>query len=327
TEASVGFSAGPQKELQAYADLSDEGVVKQRVRLCLTWHQDDASFDDVLASRNQFARERVTPDCVKIFLDGVPTDSHTAAMLEPYVGGVADRDDEASRYGMLLTPQDILDKAVTRFDKMGLSVKFHAAGDAAVRAGLNAIEAARKENGPNGPLHDVGHCTFVEASDMPRGKEINEVFEVSPYLWSPSPINEDITAAVGPDIIKRVWPVRELIDSGSLVVPGSDWAVVPSVNPWIAIESLVTRERMGGSADSFGKQEAITLQEAIDLFTVESSKYIRAEKSLGKIEPGYLADLIVIDQNPYEVAATDLHKTNVLATYINGELVYSADQK
>ncbi|HRX38553.1 MAG TPA: amidohydrolase family protein, partial [Parvularculaceae bacterium] len=172
-----------------------------------------------------------------------------------------------------------------------------------------------------------GHCTFVEPSDMPRGKEINAVFEVSPYLWSPSPINDDITAAVGPDLIKRVWPIRELIDSGSLVVPGSDWAVVPSVNPWIAIESLVTRERMGGSADSFGKQEAITLEEAIDLFTVESSKYIRAEKSLGKIEPGYLADLIVIDQNPYEVAATDLHKTNVLSTYVNGELVYSADQK
>ncbi|HPE32247.1 MAG TPA: amidohydrolase [Parvularculaceae bacterium] len=327
TEASLGFAAGPEKELQAYADLSDESVLKQRIRLCITWHQDDASFDDVLASRNKYARERVSPDCVKILLDGVPTDSHTAAMLEPYVGGVADRDDEASRYGMLLVPQELLNEAVTRFDGMGLSVKFHAAGDAAVRAGLDAVEAARKANGPNGPLHDVGHCTFVEPSDMPRGKEINAVFEVSPYLWSPSPINDDITAAVGPDLIKRVWPIRELIDSGSLVVPGSDWAVVPSVNPWIAIESLVTRERMGGSEDSFGKQEAITLEEAIDLFTVESSKYIRAEKSLGKIEPGYLADLIVIDQNPYEVAATDLHKTNVLSTYVNGELVYSADQK
>ena len=70
---------------------------------------------------------------MKIFLDGVPTDSHTAAMLEPYQGTVAGREDEASRRGLLLIPQDVLNRAVTRFDRMGLTVKFHAAGDAAVR--------------------------------------------------------------------------------------------------------------------------------------------------------------------------------------------------
>lgn len=326
TEASVGFSAGPEKELRAYAALADEGLVKQRVRLCLTWHPDDEGFDGLLASRSQYARPRVTPDCVKIFLDGVPTDSHTAAVIEPYAGTVPDRDDHASRYGMLLVPPDKLAEAVTRFDSMGLSVKFHAAGDAAVRAGLDAVEAAREANGPVGPLHDVGHCTFVHPSDMSRGKDINAVFEVSPYLWSPSPINDDITAAVGPELIKRVWPVRELIDSGSLVVPGSDWAVVPSVNPWIAIEALVTRERPGGSADSFGKDEAITLEEAIDLFTTQSAKYIRKEDKLGRIQPGFLADLMVIDQNPYEIPVADLHKTKVLMTFIEGELVYQSNQ-
>ena len=80
TEASVGFTAGSEKELRAWAALADDGILKQRARLCLTWMQNNAEAEDVITARNLYARDRVSPDCVKIFLDGVPTDSHTAAM-------------------------------------------------------------------------------------------------------------------------------------------------------------------------------------------------------------------------------------------------------
>ncbi|HUI59379.1 MAG TPA: amidohydrolase family protein, partial [Steroidobacteraceae bacterium] len=146
TEAAVGFAAGAERELQAYADLADAGVIKQRVTLCITWAPGQPDAEHAIAMRNLYARSRVSPSCVKIFLDGVPTDSHTAAMLEPYTGAIQGREDEASKRGMLLVRQDVLNAAVTRFDQMGLTVKFHAAGDAAVRAGLDAIEAARKAN-------------------------------------------------------------------------------------------------------------------------------------------------------------------------------------
>ncbi|MFK5058012.1 amidohydrolase family protein, partial [Klebsiella pneumoniae] len=86
---------------------------------------------------------------------------------------------------------------VTRFDRMGLTVKFHAAGDAAVRAGLDAIAAARKANGFSSQMHNVGHCTFVDPADIARARSIGATFEVSPYLWGPTPINTAITAAVG----------------------------------------------------------------------------------------------------------------------------------
>src|SRR5882762_9542577 len=207
-------------------------------------------------------------------------------MLEPYHGAVQGRSDEASRKGMLLVKQDVLDEAVARFDRLALTVKFHAAGDAAVRAGLNAIEAARKANGFSGVLHDVGHCTFVAKGDIRRARAIGATFEVSPYLWGPSPINDSITQAVGPELIKRVWPIREMIDAGAQVVPGSDWSVVPSVNPWIAVESLITRERPGGSADSFGKSEAISRKEAIDLFTVNAARHLHMEGKLGQVAVG-----------------------------------------
>ena len=148
----------------------------------------------------------------------------------------------------------MLNAAVTRFDRMGLTVKFHAAGDAAVHEGLDAIAAARKANGFSGLMHNVGHCTFVAKADIARARAIGATFEVSPYLWGPSPINDSITQAVGPHLIARVWPVREMLEARALVVPGSDWSVVPSVNPWIAIESLVTRERPGGSPDSLARR-------------------------------------------------------------------------
>jgi predicted amidohydrolase YtcJ len=322
TEASVGFAARSETELKVYAALADTGILKQHVTLCLTWAPGSEEADQVIAMRNLYARTRVAPDCVKIFLDGVPTDSHTAAMLEPYTGALPGRDDEASRRGMLLVKQDVLNEAVTRFDRMGLTVKFHAAGDAAVRAGLDAIAAARRANGFSGQMHNVGHCTFVAKDDIGRARAIGATFEVSPYLWGPTPINDSIAAAVGDDLIRRVWPVRELIDSGALVVPGSDWSVVPSVNPWIGIETLVTREVPGGSARSFGKAEAITLPEAMDLFTVNAARQARVSNKVGRIEVGMQADLIVVDRNPYEVPITQVHDTQVAMTFIGGELVF-----
>jgi len=327
TEASVGFSAGMENEVKAYVVLADAGILKQRTRLCLTWDPGNETAEAMIASRNQYARDRLSLDCVKIFLDGVPTDSHTAAMLEPYEGSVEGREDEASRSGMLLVKQDVLDQAVIRFDRMGLTVKFHSVGDAAVRAGLNAIEAARNTNGFSGQLHNTGHCTFVAKEDISRARAMGATFEVSPYLWSPTPINDSITAAVGEERIKRVWPVREMIESGSLVVPGSDWAVVPSVNPWIGIETLVTRERPGGSQESFGKAEAIRLDQAADLFTINSARQEGMADKVGRIEPGMLADVIVVDRNPFEVPITEVHLTKVKMTFIGGEKVFDASSQ
>ena len=322
TEAAVGFAAGAERELQTYSALADAGFIKQRITLCITWAPGSDEAERAILNRNLYARNHVSPSCIKIFLDGVPTDSHTAAMLEPYTEKMPGRDDEAARKGMLLVPQDVLNAAVTRFDQMGLTVKFHAAGDAAVRAGLNAIEAARKANGFGGLMHNVGHCTFVAKEDIARARAIGATFEVSPYLWAPSPINDSITAAVGDVTIRRVWPVREMLDAGALVVPGSDWSVVPSVNPWIALETLATRELPGGSPDSFGKAEAITLAQALEMFTASSARQERMSNVVGKIAVGMAADLIVVDRNPYEIPVTTVHETQVKMTFVGGERVY-----
>jgi len=322
TEAALGFTAGARTEIRAYNALARRGEIKQRVRISITWEPSDPEQLEVIEDRNFYAFGRLKTDGIKIFLDGVPTDSHTAAMLQPYADSVAGRDDHASRHGMLRVAPHVLNEAVARFDRLGLTVKFHAAGDAAVRAALDSIEFARKQNGIGPQMHNVGHCTFVSEADVSRANEIGATFEVSPYLWQPSPICSDIAVAVGPDIIRRVWPIREMLDSNALVVAGSDWSVVPSVNPWVGIETMVTREEPGGSTETFGKEEAITIEEALDIFTVNAARQEGMAETIGRIAPGLLADVIVVDRNPLTVPAREIHATQVDYTIIEGEVVY-----
>ncbi len=313
--------------MQAYATLADQGVLKQRVRGCIMWRA--MNFDshagssaEYIAMRNLYARDRFKPDCIKIVLDGVPTDGHTAAMVEPYAD--AKYADEARAKGILMVPPQVLNAAVTDLDRRGFTVKFHAAGDAAVRAGLDAIEAARKANGFTGNLHDVGHNSFVQMSDIARARALGATFEMSPYIWYPNPIIPDIAKAIGPERMQRWIPVKDAMDSGSLVVPGSDWSVVPSVNPWIAIETLVTRQPPGGGGEPLGAVERITLHQAVDLFTVNSARQMGNANRTGRIEPGMLADVLVLDRNPLKIPVTDIHNTQVRMTLINGEIVYRA---
>lgn len=325
TEAALGFTTSSAEEMDAYQAVIDKGAIKQRVRICTTWDPGDKASIEVIRNRNLYGSAKVRTDGVKIFLDGVPTDGHTAAMLQPYADTVEGRDDAASRYGMLQIPAEVLNEAVRKFDKQGLTVKFHAAGDAAVRAALDSIEYAQNHNGKGPQMHNVGHCTFVSGEDIKRAARIGATLEVSPYLWQPSPISTDIAAAVGEEVARRVWPIREMVDAGVLVVPGSDWSVVPSVNPWIGIETMVTRQRPGGSKDSFGLEQAITVEEALDIFTMNSAKQEGMADQIGRIEVGMKADLIVVNQNPYEVSPFEIHKTVVNKTMIDGEIVYQKE--
>lgn len=303
---------------RAYAKLADEGKLKQRVRGCL-WARDPA----LLQKHMLYARPNFSPSCIKVALDGVPTDGHTAAMVDPYEPLHSHHGDNRER-GMLMIPQPELDKMIIDLDRRGFTVKFHAAGDAAVRAGLDAIEAARKANGPSGQYHNVGHNSFVKIEDIRRARAIGATFEFSPYIWYTSPIIGDIRKAVGEERMKRWIPIKDALDAGALVVPGSDWNVVPSVNPWIAIETLITRQVPGGGGEVLGANQRITLAQALDIFTRQAARQMNSDYATGTIEMGKLADVIVLDQNIFEVPTTSIHKTNVLMTFIGGELVYDA---
>ena len=302
--------------LQAYAMLADRGLLKQRITACMISGSMATSGADFIARRNLYARERFAPTCIKMYLDGVPTEGHTASMVEPYA--------HSDGNGMLIIPQEQLNAEAIRLDAEGFTMKMHAAGDGAVRAALNAIEAARKANGFTGQLHTIAHNSFVQMSDISRARAIAATFEFSPYIWSPNPIIPDIVKAVGEERMKRWIPVKDALDAGAATVAGSDWAVVPSVDPWAAIETLVTRQKPGGGGAMLGADERITVKQAVDLFTVNAAAQERARTRLGSLERGMLADLIVLDRNPLRIPVTQIHDTKVTLALIQGEVVYRA---
>ena len=312
-------------DLKVYAALADKGILKQRIQACIAFSESgrpNPEFERTLADRKQFARQTFNAECVKVFADGVPTESHTGAMLEDYQAGQPN----APAKGLLLFDPAAMAANVTQWDKLGVTVMFHAAGDRAVRAALDAIAAARKANGMRGPIHQVGHSTFVDPADMPRFKALNTAVEYSPYLWDPQPINDDITAAVGSPRMDRVWPIREGFEAGALVIAGSDWAVVPSPNIWIGIETAVTRRNPGGGERSYGLKEAITLPQAITMFSINAAQRMGISSKAGSLERGKLADFIVLDRDPFAISVTSIHETRVLETWIGGEQVFKRPQ-
>ncbi len=310
-------------DLKVLAALADKGQLKQRVQACIAYSESgrpNPDFDALIADRKAFARANLNTNCIKVFADGVPTESHTGAMLEPYKGGQSN----APARGLLLFDPQLMASNLVKWDSQGMTVMFHAAGDRAVRSALDAIEAARKANGMGGPIHQVAHSTFVSKQDLPRFKQLHTAVEYSPYLWDPQPINDDITSAVGHPEIDRVWPIKEGFEAGALVVAGSDWAVIPVPDPWIGIETSITRRNPGGSARSFGLQEAITLPLAIRMFSIDAAERLGIADRAGSLEKGKSADFLVLNRNPFDVPVTAIHSIKPAETWLAGKKIYSA---
>ena len=301
------------------ADLSRKGEVKQRIRACMGWVPEEAAraaAESMIVARAAYRGPRFKADCVKLMLDGVPTESHTAAMLEAFEG--------STTKGILMMPQATLNEVVTRFDGDGLHLKMHAAGDGAVRAAIDAVEAARNSNGYGGSMHEVTHISFASLEDVDRVRELGMTWEFSPYIWFPTPIsNIDVRRAVGDERMERFVPIRDGLESGALTVAASDWSVVPSVNPWLALETLVTRQVPGGGDETVGPGQAVTLEQAFKLLTENPARLMGHRDVVGAIEVGLDADIIVTANNPFKVQVTEIHKTQVERVYIQGEEVFS----
>lgn len=273
--------------------------------------------------RKQYLGSHVDANFAKIFMDGVPTAARTAAMLSPYVP--AKPGDNYNR-GFLHVDPEILKQDVIALDKAGFTVKIHTAGDRSVRVALDAIAAARQHNGDSGLRHELAHAGFIDAADMPRFKQLNAVADLSPYIWNPSPIMDSVIGALGRARGEHYWPIKSLLESNTAVLAGSDWpAAVASINPWPGIESMVSRRDPNGVyPGALWPEQAITVQQALRIFTLDSARALRKSAQTGSIEVGKSADMILLNQNVFEVPVTAISETLVLSTWFAGRQVYSA---
>ena len=204
----------------------------------------------------------------------------------------------------------------------GIGAKIHCTGDGAVHHVLDAAEKVRAA-GFTTPLH-IAHGQFVAVEDIPRMAELNVVAEISPTLWFPGVIYEAIKIVLGPDRAEKMQPNRSILDAGGVVIGGSDWPVVPLPNPWLGIEGLVTRADPDGVfSGTLWLEQALTLDEAIAVYTTASSQAMGLGEITGSLSAGKSADFIVLNQSPWEVPPTELADTAALETWFAGECVYT----
>jgi predicted amidohydrolase YtcJ len=219
--------------------------------------------------------------------------------------------------------RDELVDVLRGYAKSGRSTKIHCAGDWAVKVALDAFEVMRQE-GSTLSYH-IAHGQFVAPEDRKRMAELNVVAEISPFIWYPGVLPSAIASVLPEHIAAKMQPNRELVDLGVLVAGGSDWCVVPTPNAWEGIAGLVTRaDPLGNFPGTLWPEQALTVDEALRVFSINAAKAARLDDVTGSIEVGKSADFAIIDRDPFAVEPSEIAGTKVRQTWFAGELVHGS---
>jgi len=238
------------------------------------------------------------------------TSGRTAAYYDPYVG-------EPDNYGILLYDQDDITDRVTRAHKAGLRVGLDGIGDRGIDRALDAIEAALKEEPREDHRHRIEHCCYVPPKIQDRLLELKVIdASANGFLHD---LGDAYRANRGEAQMRWMWPHRTLIDRG-IPAPAHSDCPVCTPNPWVGIYGLVTRKTSGGDVLYAG--EGITPMEAIRAYTIDGAHSAWEEGIKGSVEPGKLADLIVVDRDPLTVPHDELKDVRVLMTVVDGKIVH-----
>jgi predicted amidohydrolase YtcJ len=304
--------------LPVYLAVAERGEVTMRVEGNLLWDRTrgEEQIEDLLALRERGRHGRVRIRGAKIFVDGV-LENFTGALLEPYVG-TNDR-------GMAMHDAEELARMVTLLDSHGFQVHMHTIGDRAVRDALDAVEAAQRANSRRDARHHLAHIQLVHPDDQPRFAQLGVVPNAQPYWAAASRyVNELTLPFIGEERARYHYPFGSLHRAGARLAFGSDWTV-STADPLAQIEVAVTRvEHPNRDTEPLLPDEALDLDTAVAAFTRGSAYVNFLEDETGTIEPGKLADLVVLDRDLFDRAAGPIADARVVLTLAEGQPVYDA---
>lgn len=250
---------------------------------------------------------------LKIFADGA-LGPRTALMLEHYEG-------EASNLGVRVTDPEAMMQLVSEASAAGLPSTIHAIGDRAVREVLDVFEVVRREEAERGELpttrrHRIEHLQLIHPDDIPRVAKLNVIASMQPIHATSDYRMSDSYWGTRSDY---AYNARIQIDQGVVYAFGSDSPVDPFEPLW-GIHAAVTRQRHDGSPSSEGwyPENRLTVEEALRGYTTGAAYAAGMENRLGRLAAGYLADLVVLDQDLMKIEPQDILDVQVIGTMVGG---------
>ncbi len=314
-------SAGQDFE---YLDLYDELWQKQELslRFYIAYFLDPpelrpADLEKIEQARRTYHDDWISGGVVKTMLDGV-IEAHTAALLAPY-------SDDPQQSGKLFWEPAKYQQAITELDRRGLQIFTHAIGDRSVRLALDAYQQAAETNHTRDARPRVEHIETISAQDIPRFGKQGVIASFQPLHAYPNENLLNVWARnAGPERAQRAWVWHSIESTGGVLAFGSDWPVV-TLNPWPGVQNALTRKTTEGNPPGgFVPQERISLEDAIKAYTLGAAFAGHREKIEGSIEPGKLADLIVLDRDLFKIEPDQIAGTEILLTMVGGKVVYQA---
>jgi predicted amidohydrolase YtcJ len=299
--------------IRAYQTLEKRGELRVRVSTHLPladWKR--LASAGIMAG---FGTEKLQLGALKSFADG-SLGSTTAWFFEPY-------SDAPNTSGIpspeLLHPEEMYEE-MRDADRAGLQLAVHAIGDRAIRAILDMFERLEREDGISERRLRIEHAQHLSPADVPRFAKLHVVASMQPYhaiddgRWADK--------RIGPERVKTTYAFRSLLDSGAVLAFGSDWFVAP-INPLVGIYAAVTRRTLDGKhPDGWVPQQRISVAEAVHAYTVGAAYASLEDGIKGSIEPGKLADLVVLSEDIFHIDPVEIQDVKVDITIFDGRVIF-----
>lgn len=309
---------------QVASTLAEEGRLPLRLVASLYVNQPGqlpGALDQLAALQSRYQHDLFSVNTLKLSLDGT-VEAKTAVTLAPYLK-------PEGHLATPLLPNPAMFDAVAAAHERNVDLHLHAIGDGAVRAALDAIEAAQGAHPESQTRSTICHIEVVDAEDVARFAQLDVVAQTTP-TW----LEYDVVAMeyLGASRFNQLYPLASILRHGARVTLGSDypvsWIGEDALNPLFNIEMAVTRQRAGDPSYPVQARisERLSVDQAIRGHTSDAAWQLRMEDQIGTLEVGKLADLVVLDRDPYQVSVYELHTLRVERTFSDGRLVFSSEE-
>ena len=266
----------------------------------------------------RYHHELFTVSTLKLSIDGT-VEAKTAVMLEPY-------SQPEGHEAKPLLPNPVMFDAVAAAHEADVDLHLHAIGDGAVRSALDAIERARRRYPGSDTRTTICHIEIVHADDVSRFAELGAVAQTTPTWF----YYDDLALRyLGIGRFNQMYPLASILRHGGKDTLGSDypvsWIGKDALNPMFNIEMAVTRQQAGNPEVPVQARvsERLSVDQAIRAHTSDAAWQLRLEDKIGTLEVGKLADIVVLDRDPYATDPYEIHTIKVDHTFSDGRLVFT----